>query len=76
MTKKRTNQPQSTPRLIGAPRRYMNAAILVGGAVGLIVQSQMNVDDVGGFMVTGFFCFLAVIIVNFAWLIKVRREER
>ena len=63
-------------RLVTAPRLYINVAILVGGIIGFFVQDAMNLDNEGAFILTGAFCFLAVIIVNFGWLYHVRRQQR
>ncbi|HLA43413.1 MAG TPA: hypothetical protein VJZ27_08270 [Aggregatilineales bacterium] len=63
-------------RLVTAPRLYINAAIIIGGIIGFFVQAAMNMDNEGAFIITGAFCFIAVIIVNFAWLYHVRRQEK
>ena len=60
-------------RLVSAPRLWVNAAILIGGMVGLIVQAVMELDSEAAFVVVGLFCFGAVALVNVGWLVKERR---
>ena len=61
-------------RLVSAPRMWVNAAILIGGAIGLVVQAILGLDAEGAFILVGLFCFAAVTIVNVGWLIKENRK--
>ena len=65
---------QERTRLVSAPRSWINAAIIVGGIIGLIVQAGMGLDAEEAFIVVGLFCFGAVTIVNVGWLIRERRR--
>ena len=60
-------------RLVSAPRSWINAAIIIGGIIGLIVQALLEMDSEGAFILVGLFCFGAVALVNIGWLIKERR---
>ena len=61
-------------RLVSAPRSWVNAAIIIGGIIGLIVQAMLDLNNEGAFILVGLFCFGAVTIVNVGWLIKERRS--
>jgi hypothetical protein len=61
-------------RLVSAPRSWINAAIIIGGIMGLIVQAILELDSEAAFVVVGLFCFGAVTLVNVFWLIKERRQ--
>lgn len=63
---------KQAPQLITAPRPYMNLAILLGGGLGFLWQDYLNLGNEGAFLLTGFCCFMAVFLLNVAWLIKTR----
>lgn len=77
MTKRKQPQKRKVQRsrLVTAPRRYINTAVIVGGAIGFVIQSAFNMDNEGAFILTGVCCFAAVAVVNFSWLYHVRRKE-
>jgi dolichyl-phosphate-mannose--protein O-mannosyl transferase len=59
--------------LLTPPRRYVNMAVLVGGGIGFFWQDRMNLDNSAAFALTAVCCLVAVAVLNFAWLYKVRR---
>jgi len=65
---------QEKTRLVSAPRLWINAAIIIGGIIGLIVQAILELDSEASFILVALFCFGAVTLVNVGWLIKERRQ--
>ena len=69
-----TMSKQEKTRLVSAPRLWINAAIIIGGIIGLIVQAILELDSEASFILVALFCFGAVTLVNVGWLIKERRQ--
>lgn len=62
------------------PSRFvLNAGILVGAAVGLLVSQARNADNLNAFVITAFCCLVGAAVFSYAevlWRMWRARQER
>ncbi|MCL4875240.1 MAG: hypothetical protein KJ064_01205 [Anaerolineae bacterium] len=56
------------------PRRVVNAAVVVGGLVGLVLQDYFAMNGLEAFVFTIMACLAAVALVSIGWSISQRSK--